>query len=251
MTERARLWLVETAMLCLMCVSASAQEPTIVSDFPPTTFAEALRSLGIYDQSEKSLIAALGSSNPEVRSLAANKLAGDGRSDAVGSIEAALGVEKDLNTQANIAGALVALHDTKGAEYLRSMCSNPSMPLSGVIAATRMLQTVQSPTGFCSETLLAALNQKQEAGDAATAVSLLPGVYRSVSQDQARRIIDVLKSLLNEQNPAAVRLEAGYGLAQIGSSESIEAVREAIMKEPDPTVRFGLESDLKTVQKKP
>src|ERR1700756_1822524 len=134
-------------------VSAFAQN----APFTPLrveTPAEALRSHGITDLSEESLTTALRNRDPQVRTLAANKLAGDGRSDAVPAIETALADEKDLRAQAQIAEALVILHDPKGVERLRSMCTDTSMPSEGLLAAIDVLQITHSSMGVCGQTVL-------------------------------------------------------------------------------------------------
>ncbi|MGA7860160.1 MAG: hypothetical protein WCA11_19645, partial [Terracidiphilus sp.] len=81
-------------MLVATAANARAQD-TGITLVRPRPLAEALRSHGVTDLSEKSLLAALKNSDPAVRSLAANKLAEDGYADAGPSIEAALTDEKN------------------------------------------------------------------------------------------------------------------------------------------------------------
>ena len=96
-----------SASLAALVAIASAQEAPLVVVPGPHTLEDALREHGVTDQSEQSLISALQDSDQQVRSIAANKLAADGRLNAAPAIESALSNEQDLqNTDTACTGAL-------------------------------------------------------------------------------------------------------------------------------------------------
>src|SRR6202167_3048565 len=72
---------------------------------------EGLASHGLTDLSEESLIAALSHSDPQVRTIAAMKLAEDHHDDAAPAIRSALSREQDLKAQIGFSQALWELHD--------------------------------------------------------------------------------------------------------------------------------------------
>ena len=143
------------------------------------------------------------------------------------------------------------LHDPKGVERLRSVCTDTSMPSEGLLAAIDVLQITHSSMGVCAQTVLAAISREKDIGFIAMFASRLPLMYRDVSPEQARRILDVLENLLLDQKQEfTVRLMSSEALAQIGAPESAEMIREAIPRAADPNLRASFERDLKTLEKK-
>jgi hypothetical protein len=240
------------ATLGLAIASGHAQDvPFTVPHSVP--IPEALRAHGITDLSEGSLIAALKSSDPQARGMAALQLGEDGHSGAAQAIEAAFADEKDLSTKVNLAEALWELHDPRGVEHLHAMCTDPSMPFVGLISAVDALQYTSSPSGVCAENVLASMSREKDKdnGYLAMEASRLPRMYGDVPPELAGRIFEVLKNLLlDRQQISPVRQIAGQALAQIGIPESAKVIGTAISQEGDPVLRSSFVSDLNALERK-
>jgi hypothetical protein len=247
--RRLRL-LFAVATLGLAFASAYAQDvPFTVPHSVP--FPEAMRSHGITDLSEGSLIANLKNSDPQVRGMVAIHLWTIGHSGAAEAIEAAFADEKNLEVKVNLAEALWELHDPRGVEHLHAMCTDPAMRYDGLISAVDALQMQSLPSGVCAENVLAAMSREKESSVLAMEASRLPRMYGDVSPELAGRIFGALKDLLlDKQQDSMVRQFSSQALAQIGTPESAEAIRAAISQEGDPVLRSSFESDLKTLQRK-
>jgi HEAT repeat protein len=234
----------------ILALSAMPQNAPLAPFPPPRSFAEGLRSHGITDLSEGSLIAELNNSSPEVRSLAAHKLAEDHANETAPAIESALAREKDLKTQVDLSTALWALHDEKGVVHLQSMCADPSSHIGFILEAVRALIRTQSPSGVCAETLLAAIGREKEPSDVAMAVSVFPAIFHDAPPDAAKRMVYLLQLLLlDKSQQTVVRVTSSKALAEIGAPGSADIIRKAMTFEEDPNVRQLIESNLKILGK--
>jgi hypothetical protein len=233
------------------CALRFAQDFQVVSNFPPTTLADALRAKGISDFSEPSLIATLTNSDPQVRIIAAMKLAEDHDDDSAPAVESALYREQNLSAQIGLSQALWSLHDEKGLAHLHAMCTNPSLGLMILISVVDALSLSRSPAGVCAETFFAAMVQSKEAGEVAMGAGRLARIYPDANPEQARRIVTALQSLLadSKQEPT-VRMAASGGLSEIGTPECAQAIRGAIAHEQNPDVRTFFEATLKGLKMK-
>jgi hypothetical protein len=248
------LW-VALAIFSLGGVAAFAQgvgELENVGSGPLRSFAEVLASHGVTDLSEESLISALSNSDPEVRSVAAMKLAEDHHDDAAPAVESALSREQDLNAQIAISKGLWGLHDHKGIAHLHAMCTNPSLKFMTLISVIDALSIPHSPTGVCAETFFAAMGSSKEPAEIAAGTTRLSVIYRDATPVQALRILTTLRLLLADtKQEADVRLEASQALAEIGTPECAAAIRTAISQEENPDIRVFFEATLKGLQKGP
>lgn len=235
-----------------MIVFSGLSQDAPFAPFPtPRSFADALRSHGITNLSENSLVEELNNSSPEVRGLAAHKLAEDRASDATPAIESALAREKDLKVQVDLSTALWELHDGKGVTHLQSMCADDSSAIGAVLEAIRALDRTQAPSGVCAETLLAAIGREKEPGDVAMTVSAFPAVFRDAPTDAKKRMIYLLQLLLLDKNQiTSVRVMSSKALAEIGAPGSAEIIRKAETLEQDPNIRSLMESNLKILESK-
>jgi HEAT repeat protein len=239
------------AMGCLMSNPANAQV-----EVPPTTplrlltLSEALKDHGI-DIAPASLIAALKNSDPYVRTLAAHKLAEDRVLEAIPLIESALAVETNPRARIGFAGALAEFKVPKGVEELQAICSDPKLPIAVNIESATYLQMAHLPIAVCADTILDSLSIEADASYRDSALYPLAAMYREVSPDKASRILSAIEALLKDpaQQPH-VRLMASHALTQIGASSSIEALKDAILREEDPNMKSILQADLDILQKK-
>jgi hypothetical protein len=90
---------------------------------PLPTFGELLRRHNI-ELTQSALIAALKNPDPEVRDLAAQKLAEDKATEAIPAIMQALSSEKVPQTRMNVAFALAVMGESVGFDTLEDNCKN-------------------------------------------------------------------------------------------------------------------------------
>jgi HEAT repeat protein len=255
MIVRQQVLLLALVISSLGGIAAFAQEVGVVENVgsgPLRSFAEDLASHGVTDLSEESLISALSNSDPEVRSVAALKLAEDHHDDAAPAVESALSREQDPNAQIAISEGLWGLHDDKGIAHLHAMCANPSLKFTTLISVIDALSITRSPAGVCAETFFAAMGRTKEPGEIAAGTTRLSVIYRDATPSQALRILTTLRSLLADTGQEAdIRLEASKALAEIGTPECAAAIRSAISQEQNPDIRVFFEATLKGLQKNP
>jgi hypothetical protein len=216
------------------------------------SFEEGLASHGLTDLSEESLIAALSHSDPQVRTIAAMKLAEDHHDDAASAIRSALSREQDLKAQIGFSQALWELHDDYGIAHLHTMCVDSSLSFSTLISVVDALRLTHSPAGICAETFFAAMGRAKEPGEIAMGETRLSVIYCDSTPEQARRILMTLRLYLaDRKQEAGIRLEASQALADIGTPECAEAIRAAISQEQNPDYRVFFEATLKGLEKNP
>jgi HEAT repeat protein len=233
----------------LMLSQVIAQNPSSSGGGALISFADSLHSRGV-ETSRPSLIAALRNSDPEIRSLAALKLSEDHDLDAAPAIESALSLEKNLRARIDIASALWTLQDPKGLSSLNTMCSDPSLPINIIVDVVQKLSMIHESSGACIATVLGFVDSHRDRDSRSRVLPALPDIYNSASPQQAEHILGALEAMLQDKAPF-VRMEASHALAQIGGSESAEAIHKAISREGDSTVRTSLERDLSNVERRP
>lgn len=124
-----------------VALSAFAQQAppkTEVANGRPPTFGELLRQRNV-ELTEPALLAALKSSDADVRYLSAMKLAEDKVLGAVPAMKAALAAETVPRDRANIAFALGLLGEPSGRDELKRMCADESFPSEFRLYAVRYM----------------------------------------------------------------------------------------------------------------
>lgn len=235
----------------LLQFAAECQNATVAPLPAPTSLEQALRSHGISDLSQQSLAAELQNRDPQVRILAANKLAENRDTGAITAIEEALSHEQSIDAQIGLSEALLTLNDRKGLAHLHSMCDDSSIRLQSMISVVRALRLIRSSASECAGTFIALMDQTKDSGELGMAASLLPFLYVDSKTEEAQRIVEKLRTLLlDRKQQTIVRIMCGNALAKIDSPGSAAAIREAIMNEQDPNTKLALESALGTMEKK-
>jgi HEAT repeat protein len=215
---------------------------------PLTPFADSLRSRGI-EISKPSLISALRNPDPEIRSLAALKLAEDHDSDTLPLIVRALSVEEVQTARTGISSALWSLlGNPKGLAYLQRMCSDSSLSINVIVDVVHTLNVVNKSSAQCAGFILGYLDSHDDSESRLSLLRALSAMYRWVPQDQAGRMAEMLQDMLGDKNPS-IRMDAGHALVEISLGSSTEAHRSAISRENDPVVRSSLQRDLSVLQK--
>jgi HEAT repeat protein len=108
------------------------------SNGQPATVGELLQKHNI-ELSRPSLLRALKNSNPDVRYLAAMKLAGDKDVDTIPAIEGTLFTESLPRNRVNIALALGLLGDHLGRDELKKACADADLPSEYRMSAARYM----------------------------------------------------------------------------------------------------------------
>lgn len=247
MRVNQRKSLVATLALLFLLGRAIPQNAGVNLGGMPQPLGDSLRGRGI-DVSEPSLVAALRNIDPEVRSLAALKLAEDRYLDAVPAIEEALSLEKDSKSRIAIAEALWGLHDPKGLVSLQGMCADNALPVYVLVDVVRHLNMIAESSGMCVDPILSYVDSTTERRE--IVLPALPAMYRWASPKQAGRILSILQDMLSDGDPY-VRMEASHALVQVGAHSSVQLLVEAVSQESDPTVRASLQSDLDILKNKP
>ena len=219
-----------------------------------TSGADALRAHGI-SLSEPSLIAALGNADPEIRELAAFKLAEDHDLDAVPYLEFALSVEDVPEAAVDIADALLSLHDPKGLEYLQETCIDAPQPINLIVRIAQFLDMGGESTAACADAILNFLDAHTDPAWRFQVSPVLPDLYRWASPAQAGHMTRILQNMLADPS-AEVRILAGDQFLRIGllspanALSSANALREAAAKEKNPLVKAKLQDFLNQIEKK-
>jgi HEAT repeat protein len=210
------------------------------------TFGELLKRHNI-QLTQPALVDALRNTDPEVRSLAAHKLAEDKAVETIPAIKDALASEKVPWTRMNIALALAGMGESIGFDTLEDNCKNKGT--SGDIrtrSAEYLLRFNRDSTACLSGVL--DLLKGGSNGDRIAAAELLPR-YHNVSKEDSETVFTGLVEALHAPGPA-VRMAAGQGLADLGDARGIAELKRAIGGEQDKVVGAQLEGDLKLLRSK-
>lgn len=216
------------------------------------TFGELLRERNV-ELTEPALLAALNSSDADVRYLSAMKLAEDKVVGAIPAMKAALAVETVPRDRTNIAFALGLLGEPSGRDELKRMCADDSFPSDIRLYAVRYMFDlgVERDEGC----LLAAKDiaklvdsGNRSVGDRVTAFELLAR-FRTLTSEELQSVFDLLLHGLNDPDPY-VRMQASSAFATLGDCNAIPYLEAAISQEKDENIRIALTMDLKRLQQK-
>ena len=211
-----------------------------------TSFADQLRRYHVA-LTKDSLIDALKSPVPDVRWLAAQKLAEDNVKEAVPFILEALRKDSALpQNEANLAAALAKLGSEQGYKTLTAMCNNRENAPDVRLVAARYLADFGKPD--CLDSTVDILNSQSDDGLRIEALRLLPRL--AANSDVARHRVDsIVARLLVDPSPS-VRLNAAITLADLGDSNAISDLRGAIATEKEAAIRSQMQSALSALEQK-
>ena len=161
---------------------------------------------------------------------------------ATPAIEQALSTETNNQARVNIASALASAGDPIGAKYLETMCSDASLPDTVILRVVHSLAVANfshpqlASPGKCADAVLSALESGSESYQRAALVTAFPSMYKDVPKDKAERMVADAQNLLGD-NDSSVRMVTSQALADMGSTDSIELIRNAMERETDPALR--------------
>lgn len=210
------------------------------------TFGELLKRHNI-ELTQSALIAALKNPDPEVRDLAANKLAEDGATEAIPAIKQALASEKVPWTRMNIAFALASMGESVGFEALEDNCKSDNAGGNIRARSAEYLLRFNRDSTACLSGVLDVLKDGSD-GDKMVAAELLPK-YRKLSKEDSEKVFTGLVQALHASGPAG-RMAAGQALADLGDTRGIAELERAVGVEQEEVVRSQLETDLGILRNK-
>jgi len=243
-----------TVLLLLVLTAGLEAQPTTASaNGRGRTLDEALQSHKI-ELTQSALVDALKNADPEVRYLAALKLAEEKKTDTISAIIDALTSEKVAITRVNIAFALAQFGDATGFSALGDGCSRgQSDPQTSLLSAQYLVDLHRGGVA-CLNALLdiaqldIAQSETASNGDRMQAASILPK-FQGLSSEDAQRVFESLLKALDASD-ASVKMAASQALADLGNGSAIPALERAIANEHDEVVRWQLERDLLRLQPK-
>ena len=146
-------------------------------------------------------MAALKSSDADVRYLSAMKLAEDKVASAVPAMKTALAAESVPRDKANIAFALGLLGDPSGRDELKRMCADESFPSEFRLYAVRYMSDlgVEGDEGclHAAKDIAKLVDSgNRSVGDRVTAFELLAR-FRNLTSEESQSVFDLLLHGLN------------------------------------------------------
>jgi HEAT repeat protein len=216
------------------------------------TFGELSRERSV-ELAEPALLAALKSSDADVRYLSAMKLAEDKVVGAVPAIKAALAVESVPRDRANIALALGLLGDLSGRDELKRMCADDSFPSEFRLYAVRYMFDlgVERDEGclHAAKDIAKLVDSgNRSVGDRVTAFELLAR-FRNLTSEESQSVFDLLLHGLNDPDPY-VRMQASSAFATLGDRNAIAFLEAAISQEKDENISVTLTINLNKLRQK-
>jgi hypothetical protein len=239
--------LYESFVTLILAVALVGNQPISQNNGGPLpTFGELLKRHNI-QLTQPALVDALRNTDPEVRDLAANKLAEDNAAETIPAIKDALASEKVPWTRMNIAFALAVLGESTGFDALEANCRNHGLPAVIRTRSAGYTINLNHESPVCLRGALDVLESGSN-DDRMEAASLLPG-FHNLSPEDSEKVFAGLRRALHASH-AAVRLQAGRALADFGDRRGIPELRDAIAAEQEQDIRPQLEQDLRILQEK-
>ena len=242
------MFLYESFVTLILAVALVGSQPISQQGFggKPQTFGELLKRHNI-QLTQQGLVDALRNTDPEVRYLAAHKLAEDKAVETIPAIKDALASEKVPWTRMNIALALAEMGESIGFDTLEDNCKNKGTSRNIRARSAEYLLRFNRDSTACLSGVLDLLKSESN-GDRMAAAELLPR-YRNLSKKDSETVFTGLVEALHAPGPA-VRMAAGQALADLGDTRGIAELERAVRVEQEEAVRLRLEDDLKTLRKK-
>jgi HEAT repeat protein len=194
------------------------------------------------------LMDALRNREPEVRWIAAQKLAEDNVKEAIPSIRDALRRDRQLpESEINIAAALAELGAPDGFAKLNAMCDDATLAPNLRIASAKYL--VNLGKSGCLDSTLAILKTQTSDDIGIDALQLLPRLAGK-SEAERHRVATTVVEFLLDKSPS-MRLNAAIALADIGDASIVPDLKGAIAKEKEDAIRSQMQATLRKLEGRP
>jgi HEAT repeat protein len=233
------------ASILLITVASPAQQ-TVQTGGALVPFSEILQAKGYITPTD--VIRALSDPDPNIRIVAAARLAELHDPQAVYLITNAISIEKDDDVKENYAAALfLTLNVPSGQTQLENFCrSADSSPKLLESAATHL--AIRRKGGVCADRLIAEYSKSKESWEKLQWLNVLAEVSRDVTPATGDRLVAIGKEALSGS-------DATYRLAAIGLLETLnkpagwQALQDALAAETDPTMKLRLGQALESHSK--
>jgi HEAT repeat protein len=210
------------------------QSPIVVRG----TMFERLTNFGI-PLTQDGLILALRNPKPEVRYVAALRLADDDANGAIPDIVEALGAERDPRARAYMACALTELGDPKGVQELHRACDDATFPTDVKLDVAKFLLELHESS--CPKAVVAGFEAGAFVRDYAE--DTMEFFYRMSPGQYA----EVRALLLNNKN-GGVKEEALNVINSLRDVDAIPDIESSLPKQTEFWVRGDMERVLKELQ---
>jgi HEAT repeat protein len=232
------------AVLLVIVSAGVAAQSGFQNDPHPVLVADKLREKGV-SLDRESLMAALRSTDHEVRSLAASQLAGEHAAEAFPGIVEAYKVEDNPLYRVTLAYAATSLRQEEGSKLLRSLCSEGRLGPAWRLQAASYL--IRFGDAGCLGEVLNIIRGSNESGERAAGLFLLPhfATANGVTCEQAEQaILFGLSSHSGYERSAAVT-----AMAAVCKSAAVPHLERALKMEQEQFLREKIERELKNLQK--
>src|SRR5258708_1228357 len=201
-------------LMMALAIAGGTQHSMAQNNGSLPTVDDALRRHNI-QLTQSSLVGALKNSDPEVRYLAAQKLAETKTPEVIPAIVEALTSEKTPIARMNIAFALAQLGEAKGFDVLdENGCGNRDLTAGIRLQSAEYMLVLHRESAFCLNALLEIL-QSESNGYKIQAASTLPK-FHNVSPEDAQRVFAGLFKALASAQPS-VRMAASQAITDGGN----------------------------------
>ena len=238
-----------TLLLCALCLS---RFPTAQTEVIPVVrlsrYGDLLREDHI-ELTKPALIRALKNPNPEVRYLAAMKLAEDKATDAIPEVKEALAAEKTPRTRVNIAVGLGLLGDPDGRDELKRLCADENFPPEFRLYAVRYMfdLSVENDEGCLNAAEAIVQMVAADYDHRIRALELLPR-FRDLTPEDSKKVYELVVGRLDDPEPT-VRMQASEALVDLGDpAAAVSSLETAIAKEKEESVRVVFEKSLEKLR---
>jgi HEAT repeat protein len=220
--------------------NANERSPAAVESLTPHTVAESLRSHKI-GLAQANLIGALKNTDPEVRYLAALKLAENKATDAIPQMLEALASEKVELTKVKLAMALAEIGNESGFKTLEDGCQDRNWSIRTRVEAAEYIADFRPDSTVCLNSLLE-LTETASAGYRIQALTILSTLH-GLSPEDSQKILQAALNGLRAPQPA-VRIAASHAAVELGNIVAVPELEKAITREHEEPVRSQIERDM-------
>jgi len=238
--------LVSEASMQNPTANANERQPMAVDSLTPHTTADALRQRHI-GLTQAALIRALKNTDPQVRYLAALKLAENRATDAVPQMLDALASETVEPTKVKLAMALAEIGNESGFKALEDGCQDRAWNIQTRVEAAEYIRDFRPDSTVCLNSLLE-FTETASAGYRIQALTILSNLH-DLSPEDSQKVMHAVLNGLQAPQPA-VRIAASHAAVELGDIVAVPEMEKALTREQEEPIRSQIERDLTVLRGK-